>query len=45
MLDHDRYGLAAAYAVVSAGAGFAAVWFATAAIQRRGGLRLARHDY
>jgi CrcB protein len=34
MLDHDRYGLAAAYALVSVGAGFAAVWFATAVVRR-----------
>src|SRR5665213_35070 len=30
MLDRDHYGLAAAYAVVSVGAGFTAIWFATA---------------
>jgi CrcB protein len=34
MLGHDRYGLAAAYAMVSVGAGFAAVWFATAVVRR-----------
>ncbi|MGH2868072.1 MAG: fluoride efflux transporter CrcB [Solirubrobacteraceae bacterium] len=34
MLDHDRCGLAAAYAVVSVGAGFAAVWLATAVVRR-----------
>lgn len=34
MLDHDRYGLAAAYALVSVGAAFAAVWFATAVVRR-----------
>ncbi len=34
MLDHHRYGLAAAYAAVSIGAGFAAVWFATAVVRR-----------
>lgn len=34
MLDHDRYGLAVAYAVVSVGAGFAGVWFATAVVRR-----------
>jgi CrcB protein len=34
MLDRDRYGLAGAYAVVSVGAGFTAIWFATAVVRR-----------
>ncbi len=34
MLDHDQVGLAAAYATVSVGAGFAAVWLATALVRR-----------
>jgi CrcB protein len=34
MLDHDRYGLAAAYAASSIAAGFAAIWIATALVRR-----------
>ncbi len=34
MLDHDRYGLAAAYAGSSIVAGFAAIWIATAVARR-----------
>ncbi len=34
MLDHDRYGLAAAYAGSSIVAGFAAIWIATAVTRR-----------
>ena len=34
MLDHDHYGLAGAYVVVSVGAGLAAVWLATAVVRR-----------
>jgi CrcB protein len=34
MLDRDRYGLAAAYAVVSVGAGVTAIWFVTAVVRR-----------
>ena len=33
MLDHRHYGLAAGYVVVSVGAGFAAVWLATAIVR------------
>jgi CrcB protein len=34
MLEHDRYGLAAGYAAASVGAGYAAVWVASAAVRR-----------
>jgi CrcB protein len=34
MLDHDRYGLAIAYAASSVAAGFLAIWLATALVRR-----------
>ncbi len=34
MIDHHRYALAAAYALVSVGAGYAAIWTATALVRR-----------
>ena len=34
MLDHDRYGLAAGYAVASVTAGYLAIWLATAIVRR-----------
>ena len=34
MLDHDRYGLAAAYGASSVAAGVAAIWIATALVRR-----------
>jgi CrcB protein len=34
IIDHNRYGLAAAYACASLAAGFAAIWVATALVRR-----------
>ena len=34
MIEHDRYGLAAAYAAASIAAGYLAVWLATATVRR-----------
>lgn len=34
MLDHDRYGLAAGYALASITAGYLAIWLATAVVRR-----------
>jgi CrcB protein len=34
MLDHDRYGLAIAYALTSVVAGYTAIWVATALVRR-----------
>jgi CrcB protein len=34
MLEHDRYGLAAAYAAASIAAGYLAIWVATATVRR-----------
>jgi CrcB protein len=34
MLDHDRYALAAGYALASIAAGYAAIWLATALVRR-----------
>lgn len=34
MLDHDRYGLAAGYALATVAAGYVAIWIATALVRR-----------
>lgn len=34
MLDHDRYGLAVAYAAASVSAGYVAIWTATSVVRR-----------
>jgi CrcB protein len=34
MLDHDRYGMAAGYALASITAGYLAIWLATAIVRR-----------
>ncbi len=34
MIDHDRYGLAAGYALASVAAGYLAIWIATASVRR-----------
>jgi CrcB protein len=34
ILDHDRYGLALAYALTSVAAGYLAIWLATALVRR-----------
>jgi CrcB protein len=34
MLEHDRYGLAAGYALASIAAGYTAIWLATAIVRR-----------
>jgi CrcB protein len=37
LLDHDRYGLAAGYALTSITAGYLAIWIGTALVRRERG--------